>query len=56
MLDRDQGQRLRIHLGDAAGGYGIYAVNFGFYNAIDRVYAKYFSANPLARSFVPVAS
>jgi 2-iminobutanoate/2-iminopropanoate deaminase len=34
----------------------IYAVNSGFYNAINRVYAKYFSTNPPARSFVPVAS
>jgi reactive intermediate/imine deaminase len=34
----------------------IYAVNSGFYNAINRVYAKYFSVNPPARSFVPVAS
>ncbi len=34
----------------------IYAVNSGFYAAINRVYAKYFSTNPPARSFVPVAS
>ncbi|WP_434723664.1 Rid family hydrolase [Mesorhizobium sp. RIZ17] len=34
----------------------IYAVNSGFYSAINRVYAKYFSVNPPARSFVPVAS
>lgn len=34
----------------------IYAVNSGFYNVINRVYAKYFAANPPARSFVPVAS
>ncbi|TPM26466.1 RidA family protein [Mesorhizobium sp. B2-3-4] len=34
----------------------IYAVNSGFYNAINRVYARYFSVNPPARSFVPVAS
>jgi reactive intermediate/imine deaminase len=34
----------------------IYAVNSGFYNAINRVYAKYFATNPPARSFVPVAS
>ncbi|ESY99784.1 RidA family protein [Mesorhizobium sp. LNHC209A00] len=33
----------------------IYAVNSGFYNAINRVYARYFSVNPPARSFVPVA-
>lgn len=94
MLDGGAGQRLRVHLGDAAGGHGdrrdgrgdietqteaslkalkhcleaagssldkvvmvrIYAVNSGFYNAINRVYAKYFSTNPPARSFVPVAS
>lgn len=35
---------------------GIYAVNSGFYTAINRVYAKYLSTNPPARSFVPVAS
>ncbi|TIV38211.1 MAG: RidA family protein, partial [Mesorhizobium sp.] len=34
----------------------IYAVNSGFYNAINRVYARYFATNPPARSFVPVAS
>ncbi|MER8827863.1 RidA family protein [Mesorhizobium sp. M0938] len=34
----------------------IYAANSGFYNAINRVYAKYFNVNPPARSFVPVAS
>ncbi|MER8959039.1 RidA family protein [Mesorhizobium sp. M0701] len=34
----------------------IYAANSGFYNAINRVYANYFSVNPPARSFVPVAS
>ncbi|MER8976862.1 RidA family protein [Mesorhizobium sp. M0800] len=34
----------------------IYAVNSGFYNAINRVDAKYFSVNPPARSLVPVAS
>nr|WP_244483024.1 RidA family protein [Mesorhizobium sp. Root102] len=34
----------------------IYAVNSGFYNAINRVYGKYFSVNPPARTFVPVAS
>ena len=31
----------------------IYAVNAGFYNAINRVYARYFSTNPPARTFVP---
>ncbi|QKC89112.1 RidA family protein [Mesorhizobium sp. NZP2234] len=34
----------------------IYAVNSGFYNAINRVYAKYFPENPPSRTFVPVAS
>jgi len=34
----------------------VYAVNSGFYNAINRVYAKYFSTNPPSRTFVPVAS
>lgn len=34
----------------------IYAVNSGFYNTINRVYAKYFGVNSPARSFVPVAS
>ncbi|MCV3206918.1 Rid family hydrolase [Mesorhizobium sp. YC-39] len=34
----------------------IYAVSSGFYNAINRVSAKYFSVNPPARTFVPVAS
>ena len=34
----------------------IYAVNSGFYNVINRVYAQYFATNPPARSFVPVAS
>ncbi|GLQ79729.1 enamine deaminase RidA [Mesorhizobium huakuii] len=29
----------------------IYAVNSGFYNAINRVYARYFSVNPPAREF-----
>ncbi|WP_246673215.1 hypothetical protein [Mesorhizobium sp. B2-4-14] len=33
-----------------------HAVNSGFYNAINRVYARYFSVNPPARSFAPVAS
>ncbi|WP_292503230.1 hypothetical protein [Mesorhizobium sp.] len=34
----------------------IYAVNSNFYNAINRLYAKYFSVNPPARSLVSVAS
>ncbi|MER8823125.1 RidA family protein [Mesorhizobium sp. M0902] len=34
----------------------IYAVNSDFYNAINRIYAKYFNVKPLAHSFVPVAS
>ncbi|MER9296910.1 RidA family protein [Mesorhizobium sp. M0621] len=34
----------------------IYAVNSGFYNAINRVYARHFSENPPSRTFVPVAS
>ncbi|UCI28426.1 Rid family hydrolase [Mesorhizobium sp. B2-8-5] len=34
----------------------IYAVNSGLYNAINRIYARYFATNPPARSFVPVAS
>lgn len=34
----------------------IYAANAGFYNVINRVYAKYFPENPPARTFVPVAS
>ncbi|PWJ94389.1 reactive intermediate/imine deaminase [Mesorhizobium loti] len=34
----------------------IYAVNSGFYNAINRVYAKHFPENPPSRTFVPVAS
>ncbi|KRB18385.1 MULTISPECIES: RidA family protein [Mesorhizobium] len=34
----------------------VYAVNSGFYNAINRVYAKYFPENPPSRTFVPVAS
>lgn len=33
----------------------IYAANAGFYDAINRVYARYFSANPPCRTFVPVA-
>ncbi|MER9307451.1 RidA family protein [Mesorhizobium sp. M0293] len=34
----------------------IYAVNCGFYNAINRVYARHFPENPPSRTFVPVAS
>lgn len=34
----------------------IYAANAGFYNAINRVYARHFPDNPPARTFVPVAS
>jgi 2-iminobutanoate/2-iminopropanoate deaminase len=34
----------------------IYAVNSGFYNAINRVYAEHFPENPPSRTFVPVAS
>ena len=34
----------------------MYAVNSGVYEAINRVYARYFATNPPARSFVPVAS
>ncbi|MGO4637980.1 RidA family protein [Mesorhizobium sp. 2RAF45] len=34
----------------------IYAVNAGFYNAINRVYARYFPENAPSRTFVPVAS
>ncbi|MFC3324793.1 RidA family protein [Mesorhizobium cantuariense] len=34
----------------------IYAVNSGFYNAINRVYARHFPENPPSRTFVPVAS
>ncbi|UVK46897.1 RidA family protein [Mesorhizobium sp. AR07] len=34
----------------------IYAVNSGFYSAINRVYARYFPENPPSRTFVPVAS
>ncbi|KRB22158.1 enamine deaminase RidA [Mesorhizobium sp. Root695] len=33
----------------------IYAVNSGFYNAINRVYARHFPDNPPSRTFVPVA-
>ena len=34
----------------------IYAVNSGFYSAINRVYAKHFPENAPSRTFVPVAS
>ncbi|MET2830787.1 RidA family protein [Mesorhizobium shangrilense] len=34
----------------------VYAVNSGFYNAINRVYARHFPENPPSRTFVPVAS
>lgn len=34
----------------------IYAANAGFYNAINRVYARHFPENPPSRTFVPVAS
>ncbi|MBE1706262.1 MULTISPECIES: RidA family protein [Mesorhizobium] len=34
----------------------IYAVNSGFYTAINRVYARYFPENAPSRTFVPVAS
>nr|WP_246680858.1 hypothetical protein [Mesorhizobium sp. B3-1-9] len=40
---------------DGQGGDGAH-LRPGFYNAINRVYARYFSVNPPARSFVPVAS
>ena len=33
----------------------IYAANAGFYNAINRVYARHFPENPPSRTFVPVA-
>ncbi|MDW6022393.1 RidA family protein [Mesorhizobium sp. BAC0120] len=33
----------------------VYASNAGFYNAINRVYAKHFPDNPPSRTFVPVA-
>ena len=33
----------------------IYAANSGFYNAINRVYAKHFTKNFPSRTFVPVA-
>ena len=34
----------------------IYAANSGFYNAINRVYARHFRETPPSRTFVPVAS
>ncbi len=34
----------------------IYAVNAGFYTAINRIYAKHFPENAPSRTFVPVAS
>jgi len=34
----------------------VYAVNSGFYNAINRVYFRHFPENPPSRTFVPVAS
>jgi 2-iminobutanoate/2-iminopropanoate deaminase len=34
----------------------IYAANAGFYGAINRVYAGFFSVNPPSRTFVSVAS
>jgi enamine deaminase RidA (YjgF/YER057c/UK114 family) len=34
----------------------IYAVNSGFYGAINRIYGCYFPSNPPSRTFVPVAS
>jgi len=34
----------------------IYAANAGFYGVINRVYARHFTQNPPARTFVPVAS
>lgn len=33
----------------------IYAANAGFYDAINRVYARYFASDPPCRTFVPVA-
>ena len=33
----------------------VYAANAGFYNAINRVYAKHFPENPPSRTFVSVA-
>jgi 2-iminobutanoate/2-iminopropanoate deaminase len=34
----------------------VYAVNAGYFNAINRVYAKYFGKSPPARTFVAVGS
>jgi enamine deaminase RidA (YjgF/YER057c/UK114 family) len=34
----------------------IYAVNSGFYAAINQVYAEFFKVDPPSRTFVPVAS
>jgi len=34
----------------------VYAVNSGFYGAINKVYARFFSKDPPSRTFVPVAS
>jgi reactive intermediate/imine deaminase len=34
----------------------IYAVNSGFFGAINAVYSEFFSKDPPARTFVPVAS
>lgn len=34
----------------------VYAVNSGFYAAINKVYATYFPKDPPSRTFVPVAS
>ncbi len=33
----------------------VYASNSGFYNAINRVYARHFPVNPPSRTFVPVS-
>ena len=33
----------------------VYASNSGFYNAINRVYARHFPENPPSRTFVPVS-
>jgi 2-iminobutanoate/2-iminopropanoate deaminase len=33
----------------------VYAVNSGFYPAINRVYARHFPENPPSRTFVPVS-
>jgi 2-iminobutanoate/2-iminopropanoate deaminase len=34
----------------------VYAVNSGFYSAINKVYARFFPKDPPSRTFVPVAS